>query len=246
MRWFIVVALASLTILAGAAASSGDLQDEVDEVLKESGESNPGVPAPGSATPDAAPSVPGTELFAAGLVFTSLIAAGTKHVTRDNVLEHETREEIHSFLWETGSAHLRRIADVLDLSTTNATWHLDKLVKAGLVGEVKENGYRMYYPKGGGRILREQCLMAAQLQSDNAQAVVEYVAENPGSHQREIARALDVNHGTARWHLSRLADAGILQDAREGRTTTYRLTENAKEVLSARPPQQLEGLGQVA
>lgn len=246
MRWLIVVALASLTLLAGAAASTGEIQDQVEDVLKDGGEGSPGVPAPGSATPDASPAVPGVDLFAASLAFASLIAAGTKHVTRENVLEHETREEIHSFLWETGSAHLRRISDALDLSTTNATWHLDKLVKAGLVGEVKENGYRMYYPKGGGRILREQCLMAAQLQSDNAQAVVEYVAENPGSHQREIARALDVNHGTARWHLSRLAEAGILQDAKEGRTTTYRLTEKAKEVLSARPPQQLEGLGQVA
>lgn len=172
----------------------------------------------------------------ASLFFTGVIAAGTRHVTRDNVLDHESRHAMFEYIWETGAAHLRRIADALDLSTTNATWHLDKLVDANLIGEVKVNGYRMYYPKGGGRLLREQCLIAGQLQSDNARAVVDYVADNPGSHQREIARALDVNHGTARWHLSRLADNGILVSREEGRTTTYRLSEDTQRVLEEMPP----------
>lgn len=175
----------------------------------------------------------------ASILFTSLITAGTKHVTRRNVLEHDARQAMYEYIWETGAAHLRRIADTLDLSTTNATWHLDKLVDAGLIGQVKVNGYRMYYPKGGGRMLREQCLIAGQIQSENARAVVDYVANHPGSHQREIARALDVNHGTARWHLSRLAENGLLEARKEGRTTTYRLSKRAERVLSEMPPLQL-------
>lgn len=177
----------------------------------------------------------------ASLALTTVIAAGTRHVTRENVLDHDTRNAMYEYIWETGAAHLRRIADALELSTTNATWHLDKLVDANLIGEVKVNGYRMYYPKGGGRLLKEQCLIAGQIQSENARAVVDHVANNPGSHQREIARALDVNHGTARWHLSRLAENGLLVAREEGRTTTYRLSERAERVLSEMPPLALQG-----
>ncbi|MDX1612424.1 MAG: winged helix-turn-helix transcriptional regulator [Candidatus Thermoplasmatota archaeon] len=237
MRWSHVVLLLGLLFLTGAAAASGGA---VEDLIGEEGTGEPGAPtSPAPFQPDG-PQIAMGELFAVSLVMTTLITAGTKHINRDNVLEHDTRKAMHEYLWEVGSAHLRRIATALDLSTTNATWHLDKLRKADLVGEVKVNGYRMYYPKGGGRILRDQCLMAAQVQSENAQAVVEYVAEHPGSHQREIARALDVNHGTARWHLGRLAEAGILEERKEGRTTTYRLTEEAKEILIHAPPRQLE------
>jgi predicted transcriptional regulator len=169
------------------------------------------------------------------LLLTALLALGTKHVDRTNVLEHNTRRQMYEFLWQAGSAHLRKIATALDLSTTNATSHLDKLVKAGLVGEMKVNGFRMYYPRGAGRVMRDQCAVAAQVQSDNARAVVDYVARNPGSHQRQIARALAVNHGTARWHLSRLADAGILTAARSGRVTRYQISDQARTLMQEAP-----------
>lgn len=215
-------------------------RDIVAWLLGEGGGSapiNPG-PAPSMGV-DAISTLPPSAAIAS-LFLTTVLAAGTKHVTRDNVLDHDTRRAMYEYVWETGAAHLRRIAKALELSTTNATWHLDKLVDAGLIGEVKVNGYRMYYPKGGGRILREQCLLAGQIQSDNARAVVDYVAKNPGSHQREIARALGVNHGTARWHLSRLADADLLVAREEGRTTTYRLSDRAERVLTEMPPLSMQ------
>jgi predicted transcriptional regulator len=94
----------------------------------------------------------------------------------------------------------------------------------------------MYYPKGGGRLLKEQCLIAGQVQSENARAILDYVCENPGSHQRQIARALDLNHGTARWHLSRFEENELLESRKEGRTTTYRLSDKTERVLSRMPP----------
>jgi len=156
-------------------------------------------------------------------------------VTRDNVLDHPTRRQMMEFLAEAGSAHLRRIANALGLSTTNATWHLDKLVKAGLVGQAKANGFRMYYPKGGGRVMRDQCLVTAQLQSENARAVVGFLSAHPGAHQRQVARGLDVNHGTARWHLARLTEAGVLAAHKDGRLTRYRVSDEARLVLEAGP-----------
>ncbi len=212
--------------------SAGDLLER----LLSGGRSAPGAPAPAPETGFEAVATLDPSFAVASLALTAVLAAGTKHITRSNVLEHDTRQAMYEYIWETGAAHLRRIAETLDLSTTNATWHLDKLKDAGLIGEEKVNGYRMYYPKGGGRLLREQCLVAGQIQSENARAVMDYVAENPGSHQRQIARALGVNHGTARWHLSRLDENGLLESRSEGRTTTYRLSERAQRVMTEMPP----------
>lgn len=228
--------------LAGLLLSGPEILD----LLLGGGDSSPGAPAPAPDVGFEAAYSLDPSFAIASIALTAVLAAGTKHVTRSNVLEHESRKAMYEYIWETGAAHLRRIAETLDLSTTNATWHLDKLKDAGLIGEVKVNGYRMYYPKGGGRILREQCLVAGQIQSENARAVIDYVAENPGSHQREIARALDVNHGTARWHLSRLDENGLLDSRSEGRTTTYRLSDRAKRVLTEMPPLTLQGGCKVA
>jgi predicted transcriptional regulator len=230
--------LGSLTAPSGLLAGL-PLSDVIAEITSSPGGTSP---APSPTPPvggEALPVLP-ESVAIASFVLTAVIAAGTRHVTRDNVLEHQTRQEMFEYTWETGAAHLRQIANALDLSTTNATWHLDKLVDAGLLGQVKVNGYRMYYPKGQGRLLREQCLVAGQLQSDNARRIIDYVSNSPGSHQREIARALDVNHGTARWHLSRLEEADLLESREEGRVTAYRLSERASRVLRDLPPVQLQ------
>jgi predicted transcriptional regulator len=227
--------VAWFTLVAG-----GDVTDRVLEIvgrLTQDGTTG-GAPAPAPGV-DATPEL-GAGIALASVAMTAAVAAGTRHITRRNVLDHETRQEMFEYIWEAGAVHLRQMAQTLDLSTTNATWHLDKLVDADLIGEVKVNGYRMYYPKGAGRLLREQCLVAGQIQSENARAILDYVSENPGSHQREIARALDVNHGTARWHLSRLEEADLLESRPEGRTTTYRLTGRAERVLTDLPPRQLQ------
>ena len=227
MAWMLI----SLVLLTAGLPGAAVLEQAIDGA---------GGNVPG--TPVAQPDLPLTDVvtlsagaLATSVLLTGLIAAGTKHVTRDNVLEHEARRKMYELLWESGPMHLRRLATTLELSTTNATWHLDKLVKAGLVGEVKANGYRMYYPRGAGRIVRDQCLLTAQMQSENARAVVEYLADHPGAHQREVARALEVNHGTARWHLTRLAEAGVLEVERDGRAVSYALTPEASEAFRRGP-----------
>ncbi len=231
-----------VTSLHGLLSSGGHLLDR----LINGGGSGPGAPGP---SPEIGfePLASIDPAFAiASLALTAVFAAGTRHITRHNVLDHDARQAMYEYIWETGAAHLRRIADTLDLSTTNATWHLDKLKDAGLIAEVKVNGYRMYYPKGGGKLLREHCFVAGHMQSENARDVLEYVQKNPGSHQRRIARALDINHGTARWHLSRLAENGLLESQKEGRMTTYRISEKTERVLTQMPPLQMESAAEPA
>src|SRR5207244_3392160 len=109
-------------------------------------------------------------------------------------LENDVRARIYQHLRDRVGANLKQITDDLALTTTNAIWHLRKLEDAGLIHSRRFNGYKVFYPAEGGVEARKMSLSMTALTNGNAQDVFEFVVANPGAHQREIARALGVNH----------------------------------------------------
>lgn len=167
----------------------------------------------------------------AGLGAWLAFRGGAKFVTKENVLENETRREIFELLEDKPGLHLRAIADELELSTTNVLWHLRKLEDADLVRGKKLEGYKVFYPIEGGSEGKREAMASAVLRNDNAQAIIEYVSTEPGAHQRQIARALDVNHGTVRWHLRKMLKTDLLMEIKRENSNQYYLTDLGASVL---------------
>jgi len=167
--------------------------------------------------------VAGAGLAAAGLVGI-LLAGGTRFLRPEDALQSGVRGRIYEYLRARRGANLKQLTEDLDLSTTNAVWHLRKLEGTGLVRSRKFNGLKVYYLTEGGVEARDLTLSAAALANENARAIFDFVLENPRIHQREIARALSVNHGTVRWHLKKLCLAGLLSEVRAGRVSLYEPT----------------------
>jgi predicted ArsR family transcriptional regulator len=172
-----------------------------------------------------------TGAAAAGLGAWLAFRGGAKFVTRENVLENETRNGIFELLNDKPGLHLRAIADELDLSTTNVLWHLRKLEDADLVRGKKLEGYKVFYPVEGGEESKREAMASAVLRNDNAEAILEYVATEPGAHQRQIARALDVNHGTVRWHLRKMLKTDLLMEIKRENSNQYYLTDLGASVI---------------
>lgn len=149
---------------------------------------------------------------------------GARFVTPSEVLQNSVRQRIYAYLKERVGANLKQVTDDLALTTTNAIWHLRKLEEAGLIHSKRFNGYKVFYPAEGGVEARRLSLGKTALANGNAQEVFEHVVANPGTHQREIARALGVNHGTVRWHLKKLMTAELLVETRSGKATSYEPT----------------------
>ncbi|MGQ0535684.1 MAG: winged helix-turn-helix transcriptional regulator [Methanobacteriota archaeon] len=167
-------------------------------------------------TPEGSAAILGLVLFGA-----AFLIGGAKWVTSENVLASETRRGLYAFLVERSGASLKEITDRLDLSTTNALWHLRKLEASGLVRGRKFNGFKLYYPVAGGVETSRRCLVQTALANKNARVIYDYVRTHPGTHQREIARALGVNHGTVRWHLRKLQTVDLLESQTVGKTANY-------------------------
>lgn len=170
------------------------------------------------------------------------VVGGARFVTPAEVLENPVRQRIFAHLRARTGGTLKQVTEDLGLTTTNAIWHLRKLEDAGLVHSRRFNGYKVFYPAEGGVQARRLSLSMTALANGNAQEVFEYVLANPGTHQREIARALNVNHGTVRWHLKKLRGAELLAEERRGKTSTYVATDVGREALAnVRPAPQPVG-----
>lgn len=157
---------------------------------------------------------------------------GTRLSTPEEVLENDVRSSIYEYVKETTGAHLHQISTDLDLSTTNAVWHLRKLEDAGLVKSKKFNGYRIFYPVEGGIEAQKLSIGVSVLNNDNAQRIFEHLAHHPGKHQRQLARALDINHGTVRWHLRKMRSAEMVVEIKKGNTTKYFPTDLGRRSLA--------------
>ncbi|MFA5862739.1 MAG: winged helix-turn-helix transcriptional regulator [Candidatus Thermoplasmatota archaeon] len=163
-----------------------------------------------------------TGLAAVGLG--AFFYGGARFVTPSEVLQNHVRQDIYAYLKNAVGANLKQLTDDLHLTTTNAIWHLRKLEEAGLIHSRRFNGYKVFYPADGGIEARRLSLGKTALQNANAQEVFEHVVDHPGTHQREIARALGVNHGTVRWHLKKLMGAELITETRRGKASSYEPT----------------------
>ena len=173
----------------------------------------------------------GAGLTLAIVAATLLFLGGAKFVNSGNVLENDARRQIFEYIQAHPGVHLRAAATALNLSTTNVLWHLRKLEDADLVTSKKFEGYKVFYPVEGGVETKKRAIASAVLRNDNAMGILEYVSANPSAHQREIARALGVNHGTIRWHLRKLEEAQLVAPLKKEHTTHYYVSELGQEAL---------------
>jgi len=157
---------------------------------------------------------------------------GAKFVNSGNVLENEARRQIFEHIQAHPGIHLRAAATQLNLSTTNVLWHLRKLEDANLVTSKKFEGYKVFYPVEGGVETKRRAIASSVLKNENAMAILEYVTAHPSAHQREIARALGVNHGTIRWHLRKLEEAELVSPLKKEHTTHYYVSELGHQALA--------------
>ncbi len=167
-----------------------------------------------------------------GLVGAMAFSGGVKYIDRNNVMESPLRRSMYDYIRENPGAYLREISRALDINPTNTTWHLRKLAEAEYVRSQMSNGLKLYYPIEGGIKSKTDAVSGAILKNENARTIVAYLLAHPGGHQREMARALGVNHGTVRWHLKKLVGAGFINEHADGSAYKYYISQEGMEFLS--------------
>ncbi|HET6398084.1 MAG TPA: helix-turn-helix domain-containing protein, partial [Candidatus Thermoplasmatota archaeon] len=92
---------------------------------------------------------------------------------------------------------------------------------------------RVFYPVEGGLKARETSRAIANLRNANALRIFEALERRPGVGSGDLVRELGLHGGTARWHLRRMRDAGLLEELVGASASRLFPTELGRRALQA-------------
>lgn len=145
------------------------------------------------------------------------LLAGVPFFTRfakDEVLEHNTREQLYQFIRANPGPSFSDLRRALDLSNGTLVHHLRILEMQEFVKGVRD-GFRTRFYVRGPRITVTTYLTRTQ------QSILEAIQGNPGITQKELAGLLGLPRESIFYHTRKLEGVGRLRVAKEGKWRRY-------------------------
>lgn len=209
---------------AGPAAAVRDGAAAGGEAVRDAavGAAVAAAPAAGMLAGAAATALPGTTVASDAwrrLRHLLVGVAGYTRLTRARLLDQEARNAIHAAVRGNPGVTTPNLAKVAAVGRTTATYHLRVLEREGYVASRIVGRSRHWFPVGEARALPPEAL--ALLQHPTTGKVAEVVKSAPGIDQTTLCTQLGLSPSLAHWHLDRLAAAGLVTKARDGRRVRY-------------------------
>jgi DNA-binding MarR family transcriptional regulator len=149
------------------------------------------------------------------LMFTLLIPLYTR-IHREDVLDQFVRGQIYGFIKTNPGVHYNQILRKVGVKNGTLSYHLGVLEKTELIQSRREGlKYRVFYPTGMNFPKAERFrLTDLQIQ------IIEFIRNQPGMTQKEIARLLGRKPQTINYNIKVLDQAGLISVIKTGRKTT--------------------------
>jgi predicted transcriptional regulator len=141
-------------------------------------------------------------------------------------LEHETRERIHDRITDSPGVSLSALADELDTPLSTVRHHLRVLERERLVTSRKLRGNRRLFPIG-----TENEELAAALEKDSSAAIIDVLRRYGAATVGDIVDEVETSYSTVSYHLSRLADDGLVVQEKDGASKITRLAPSVRSTL---------------
>ncbi len=134
-------------------------------------------------------------------------------VKREDVLNHEVREQVYDYVREHPGDHFRSILTHLELTNGTLVHHLNTLEKKDFIRSERDGPYKRFYPIG--TRLTEDVLEINGLQKK----ILDAVSVRPGITQKGLAKILETSTPTINYHVKALRNSGLLRVKRDGKVT---------------------------
>jgi DNA-binding transcriptional ArsR family regulator len=131
-------------------------------------------------------------------------------------LENDTRKAIFEAVCETPGLGVHVISERARVSYSTATYHLERLVAAGMI-VMTPDGNKLCYYKNGGAFTESERKILPLVKNEEAARLLEAILDTPGTYRAALAERLGVTATTINWHLRRLREAGLIDETRQGR-----------------------------
>jgi predicted transcriptional regulator len=168
-----------------------------------------------------------------GLGLLALLGIALYHRIRPHAtLDNGTRKTIFETVCANPGAGVQEVAATARVSYSTATYHLDRLVAAGML-VMTPDGNKLCYYKNGGSFTEAERRILPILKNTEAARVLEAIVREPGTYRSALANVLGVTTTTINWHLKRLREAGLVSEDRQGRSAYLYPTSEGQSSLAA-------------
>ncbi|WP_324664434.1 winged helix-turn-helix transcriptional regulator [Haloarcula sediminis] len=118
------------------------------------------------------------------------------------------RERVYEHVEANPGVHFTALKDELDIATGQAQYHLRKLDRAGDIVADEIRGQTHYFDRSYDPWERRTMAFARR---ETARALLAHLIEDGPLAAAELTDRLDVSRSTVAWHVSSLADAGVVE-----------------------------------
>jgi len=160
---------------------------------------------------------------------------GFTRIQDQEVLEHPLRSEIFQAIQTNPGIHASQIAREVGAGWGTITHHLEKLEKARFVTTRRVNNQKCFFEQGG-KISRQDMLIAGAVKGDTAANIVQYVESHPMTSQKSLAEALGISPALASFHVKKMVNLGVMEKVRHGKETLLTTTEAFRRLVASEDP----------
>lgn len=162
-------------------------------------------------------------------LLSGLFAPLYSRLSRDELLENETRQQLHELITEEPGLSTQELCDRIDAGWGNTVYHLQRLEQAGFVTSEKQGHHRRFYKNGD--VEPDDIEALGVLKNDNASKIARYLVDEPGSNQKEVCEALDISPSLAHKWISRLEEQDLVDSEREWRSKHYQPDDRLEQLV---------------
>ncbi|MFB6161719.1 MAG: winged helix-turn-helix transcriptional regulator [Haloferacaceae archaeon] len=138
-------------------------------------------------------------------------------------LELASRRAIYQRIADTPGVHFRALLDDLEYAQGTLQYHLRWLADEGIVKVSDDGKYTRYYPAAEFDEA-DRAVMNALRREYSRRVLAHLLADGPLS-TTELSDRLDKAQSTVSWHLSKLAEADLVTNERDGRSVAYDVSD---------------------
>lgn len=157
--------------------------------------------------------------------------AGYRRLTSGKVLDNTIRSRIFDYIKDNPGVTTQELADALEVDYSTANHHVSVLKEFDLVHSRRKGRITHYFENHGtyGNFEKDAIPL---LREGTSAHVARLVRDNPGIKASGVARKLDVDPSTVKWHLDKLRDADLVDaEPIDGRSQGLVVPETARDVV---------------
>lgn len=164
------------------------------------------------------------------LVLLIVIVLVYTKMKREQLLEHQVRNNIYNYVNKNPGVHYRGIMHDLNLQMGVLTHHLNMLEHEQYIKSVQDGMYRRFYPK-------DAQVKSGLILSDIQERILRMIHSTPGISQSGVARNLGLARKVVNYHVKILTDAGFVHVEPSGRESRCYYIDGLELEGPAQPPQ---------